>query len=100
MLAAQRPTAEVEQRDDHEPDREVAHVAADEADRAEEGKQRRDDAEEDLPEVEAADAEDLLRERARSRGDDDQLEDRPAEALQDVQRPRQVRAPIAERRTQ
>ena len=54
----------------------------------------------DLPERHAAEAEQLLRECARAGRDDDQLEDRPAEALHDVERGRQVRAAAAERRAQ
>ena len=45
MLAVQRPPGEVEQRRDHDPDRELADVPRTKPDRAEERERRRDDAE-------------------------------------------------------
>ena len=100
MPAVQRPPGEVEERRDHDPDRELPHELADEADRAEQRERGRDAAEDDLPERHAAEAEELLGESARAGGDDDQLEHRPAEALDDVERRRQVRAAPSERRAQ
>jgi len=97
VLAVHRPPRQVRERGDDEVDGELAHVAAHEADRAEEGERRRDRAHHDRPERLAAEAEDLLRERARRGGDDDQLENRPTEALQDVERGRQQGAAAPKR---
>ena len=87
VLAVQRPPAEVEERRDHDPDRELADVAAHEADRARAARarsrpRRRGSSRTRTPPK----PKHVLRERARAGRDHDQLEDRPAEALEDVQR--------------
>ena len=55
-------------------------------------------AEHELPEPDRLEAEQLVAQQAGRGRDHDQLEDRPAEALEDVQPGRDVRAPPAERR--
>ena len=76
------PPGQVAERGDHEPDRELAHVAADEADRPEQREPDRDRAEQDRPEPLGAEAEHPVGERGGGARDDDQLVGRPAEALE------------------
>jgi hypothetical protein len=95
--AVQRPPAEIDERRDHDPDRELAHVLPHEADRAEERERGRDGPEEDLPEDDAAEAEHLLREGTGAGRDDDQLEHGPAEALEEVEPRREIGAAPPER---
>jgi hypothetical protein len=87
----------VDHRRDDGPDRELPYEPADEADRAEQRQHRRDAAEEELPEPDRLKAEQLVAQQTGRGGDHDQLEDRPAQALQDVQAGREIRATAAER---
>ena len=96
--AVERPPRQVEQRREHGPDGELAHELADEPDRAEQGERERDAAEEQRPEPLRPEAEELVREGGDSRGDDQQFEDRPANALRRVQDRGSPGAPPAERR--
>ena len=96
----ERPPGQVEQRRDDEVDRELADEPAHDADRAQQRERERDDAEEHRPRRLGRDAEQLVGERRGGRRDDDQLERRPAEALEHVQRGRRVRADAAERCSQ
>ena len=96
----ERPPAEVGDRGGDGPDGELAQVAPDEADRAEQTQPQRDRAEDERPEPARLEAEDALRERGGRGRDDDQLEGRPAEVLRDVEHRRRVRASPAERRPQ
>ena len=83
--AVERPPRQVEERGEHGPDRELAHELAHEVDRPEQRQRERDAAEDERPEPLGAEAEQLVRERGDGRGDDQQLEDRPADALGGVE---------------
>ena len=96
--AVEDPPGQVGERRGDGPDRELADVPADEADRPEQRKRHRQRAEEQRPEPGRLEPEQLVAEQARGLRDHDQLEDRPAEALQHVQNGREVRASVAERR--
>jgi hypothetical protein len=98
VRAVHDPPRQVDHRRHHRPDRELAHEAAHEPDRAEEREQRRDAAEDELPHPDRLEVEQLVAQQARRRSDHDQLEDRPAQALHDVERRRQIGAAAAERR--
>jgi hypothetical protein len=56
----------------------------------------RDDAEQELPRPYRLEAEELVAEEAGRRCDHDQLEDRPPDALEDVERRREIRAAASE----
>ncbi len=96
----QRPPRQVDERGEHGPQGEAANEPADEADRAHERERGGGGAEEDRPRPLRPEAEDLVRERGRRGGDDDQLEGRPAEALRDVQGRGEERPAPAERRAE
>ncbi len=98
--AVEHPPGQVEERGEHDPDRELADVAAHEPDRPEQREHDRDPAEEQRPEPARVEAEHPIGERGRRRRDDQQLEDRPAEVLDDVEEGRQVRAALPERRAE
>ena len=80
--AVERPPGEVEECERHRPDREAADEPADEADRPEQREHERAGAEDDRPQPLRAEAEELVGERGRCGGDDEELEDRPADALE------------------
>ena len=94
----ERPPGQVPERREHD----VHRVAADEAAHDGDGPHQRERggnrAEDERPEPLRADADQLVGQRCRGGGDDDQLERRPAPALQRVQHRRRVRADAAERR--
>ena len=92
------PPDEVRDRERDGPDRELADEAPNEADRPQQRKHGRDGAEDELPEPDGVEAERPVGEGRRRGRDDDQLEDRPAEALQHVEPGREVGAAPAERR--
>ncbi len=69
-----------------------------EADRPEEREDEREQTEHDRPEPLRAEAEELVGERRRRGGDDEELEDRPPDSLQDVDPGREQRAALTERR--
>jgi hypothetical protein len=98
VCAVDDPPREVDHRRDHGPDRELADEAPHEPDGTEQGEHCRNGAEEELPEPDGLEAEQLVAQEAGRGRDHDQLEDRPAETLQDVQRGREVGAAAAERR--
>ena len=84
----------------HDPDGDRADVAPDEADGAGEAKRQRQRAERERPRPPRLEAEELVGECGSCRGDDEQLEDGPAQRLHDVDRGRDERALLAERRPQ
>ncbi len=91
------PPREVDDREADRPDRELAHEAADEADRPEQRERSGEPAEEKLPRPGRLEPEQLVAEQPGRGSDHDQLEDRPAEALRDVEHGRDVRAALTER---
>jgi hypothetical protein len=91
------PPRQVDDRGGDGPDCELAHEAAYEADRAQECQQHCDAAEDQLPEPDRLEAEQLVAEQAGGGRDDDELEDRPAEALEHVERGGEVGAAPPER---
>ena len=96
--AVERPPRQVEERGEHRPDRELAHELAHEVDRPEQRQRERDAAEDERPEPLRAEAEQLVGERGDRGRDDQQLEDRPADALGGVEDGRRPRAALPERR--
>ena len=96
--SVERPPRQVEQRREHGPDGELADDLADEPDRAEQREHECDSPEQDRPEPLGAEAEELIRERGDGGRDDQQLEDRPADALRGVQDRRPPGAALSERR--
>ena len=97
VRAVDDPPREVGDREGDRPDRELAHEAADEADRPEQRQRGGEPAEEELPRPGRVEPEQLVAEQPRGGRDHDQLEDRPAEALRDVEHRRDVRAALPER---
>ena len=96
VCALDDPPGEVDDGCKDRPDRELPYEAAHEAHRPEECEHRRDDAEQELPRPHRLEAEELVAEETGRRCDHDQLEDRPAQALQDVERRREIRAAASE----
>src|SRR5207244_10698113 len=99
IRAVHDPPGQVDDRREDGPARERAYETANESDWAEQREHRRGDAEHELPEPDRLEAEQLVAEEAGGGRDHDQLEDRPAEALHDVQHGGEVRAALTERRS-
>ena len=95
--AVDRPPREVHERERHRPDREAPDEAADEPDRPEQREDERAGAEDERPQPLRTEAEELVGERSGGRRDHEQLEDRPADALQHVDPRRQERPALSER---
>ena len=91
---------EVGDRERDDPHCDAADHGAHDADRPEQAERERRGAEDERPGPSGLEAEQLVGERRRGRRDHEQLEHRPAEALDDVDRRREVRAARAERRPQ
>jgi hypothetical protein len=91
-----RPPGQVAERGEHEPDGELADVAADEADRPEQRERDRDATEEQRPEPLRPEAEHAVGEGGAGARDDDQLVHGPAQALDDVEGGGEIRAALAE----
>src|SRR6266511_1395613 len=96
IRALEDPPGEVDDRGNHCPDRELADKATNEADRPEQGEERGEPAECELPDPDRLETEELVAEEPGRRRDDDQLEDRPAEALKDVENSGDVGAALSE----
>ena len=80
--AVERPPREVEERERDRPDREAADEAPHEADRPEEREDEGDGPEDERPQPLRLEPEELVRERGGGGRDDEELEHRPADALQ------------------
>jgi hypothetical protein len=96
----ERPPREVRERGEHDPGAEAAQELPHDPDRSEQREHGGHGAEDQRPCPAPLEAERPVGEGARGGGDDDQLEDRPAEALADVEHRREVRAAASERRAQ
>ena len=94
----ERPPREIDECERHCPDRKAADEPPDESDRPEQREHERAGAEDDRPQPLGAEAEELVGECGRGGGDHEKLEDRPADALRDVDRRREERSSLAERR--
>ncbi len=92
------PDREIDDRRGDRPDSDLAHEAPHEPDRTEQREHETESAEAELPQPDEMNAEDALHQGVGRDGDDRDLEDRPAEALQDVEPGRQERAALPERR--
>ena len=97
--AVEDPPGEINDRSGNRPDRELPDEAPDEADRPQQREQRRQTAEGELPDPDRLEAEELVAQQPGRRRDHDQLEHRPAQALQHVEHGREVGAALPERRT-
>ncbi len=92
------PDGEIDDRRSDRPDADLADVATNEADGAEQCEHESKPAEDELPHPDQVQAEESLRERPGRDRDHRDLEHRPAEALEHVEARREVRAALAERR--
>ena len=91
--ARQRPPGEVGDCERDDPHGDAPDHRPDDADRAEQPEEERGRAEHERPGPARLEPEELVGQGRRGGRDHEQLEDRPAEALHDVDRGRQVRAP-------
>ena len=91
----ERPPRQVDERAEDDPEGDALHPNADESDRTEQREDRRRRSGRELPDPERA-----VHERLGGGGDDEHLEDRPAEVLQDVEPGGEVGARAAERGAQ
>ena len=96
VRAVDDPPGEVDHGRDDGPDCELSYEPSHEADRPEQREREADRAEDDLPDPRRVEAEDAARKRCRRSRDHGDLENRPAEALEDVEDGREVRAALSE----
>jgi hypothetical protein len=95
VRVVERPPGEVRERGEDDPERDALHPLPDEPDGTEEREQGGGRRSRELPDPERA-----VHECLRGRGDDEHLEDRPAEVLEDVEPGGEIRPGAAERRAQ
>jgi hypothetical protein len=98
VAVLQDPHGQIDDRRSDGPDADLADIAANEADRTEQGKHESEATEHELPHPDEMHPEQPVRERAGRDGDHGNLEHRPAEALQHVQAGREIGAALAKRR--
>ena len=97
VRVVERPPGEIGDRERHRPHRHPADERPDDPDRPGEAEGERDRAEHERPGPLGSEAEQPVGQRGGRRRDHEQLEDGPAERLDDVDRRRQRRAAAAER---